>query len=77
MLLFGVLRLAVAGLNVLAARQLESVGGAPRTRNDADTEENTLWTRTLFQVPAERATIDGADIVKQETSEFSLQSAFE
>jgi hypothetical protein len=52
---------------VLAARQHESLGAdtaRPFTRNDVDTEEeNTLWTRTRFHVPAERATIDDADIV--------------
>jgi hypothetical protein len=53
---------------VLAARQHESVGA--RTRND--TEEHTFWTRTRFQVPAERATMDDADILKQQTdAEFS------
>jgi hypothetical protein len=59
------LEVPLVKLNVLAARQHESVGddAEARTRNDVDTEENTLWTRTRFQVPAERATIDEADIV--------------
>jgi hypothetical protein len=56
---------------VLAARQHESVGAddAARARNDdVDTEEKkTFWTRTRFQVPTERATIDEADIMCQRT----------
>ena len=56
-------------LSVLAARQH---GADARTRSDVDTEENTFWTWTRFQVPAERATIDDADILKhQAAAEFS------
>jgi hypothetical protein len=46
---------------VLTVRQH---GAARTSSDDADTEENTFWTRTLFQVPAERAISDDADILK-------------
>lgn len=55
---------------MLAARQHESVGAVARTRNDSDA--HTFWTRTRFQVPTERATMDDtADILNQSTVELS------